>query len=56
MQVHTVAFEAPTSAKTLLRTCAEQAGGQFHEANDAQALRSAFLKIARTLNGLRLTQ
>ncbi|MBA4130517.1 MAG: hypothetical protein C0519_03735 [Hyphomicrobium sp.] len=56
MQVHTVAFEAPASAKTLLRTCAEQAGGQFHEANDAEALRSAFLKIARTLNGLRLTQ
>ena len=56
MQVHTVAFEAPASAKTFLRTCAEQAGGQFHEANDAEALRTAFLKIARSLNGLRLTQ
>jgi len=56
IQVHTVAFEASASAKTFLRTCAEQAGGQFHEANDGEALRKAFVKIAQSLNGLRLTQ
>lgn len=56
VQVHTVAFEAPESAKTFLRTCAEQGGGEFHEAENAAALRDAFLNIARSLNSLRLTQ
>jgi Flp pilus assembly protein TadG len=56
VRVHTVAFEAPESAKTLLRSCAEQAGGEFHEADDGEALRTAFVSIARSLNSLRLTQ
>jgi len=56
IELHTVAFEAPESAKTFLRTCAEQAGGKFHEAENAEDLRKAFVKIARSLNGLRLTQ
>lgn len=56
IELHTVAFEAPESAKTFLRACAEQAGGKFHEAENAEDLRKAFVKIARSLNGLRLTQ
>jgi hypothetical protein len=56
VQVHTVAFEAPESAKTFLKACAEQGGGEFHEAENAGELRKAFLKIARSLNSLRLTQ
>jgi Flp pilus assembly protein TadG len=56
VKVYTVAFEAPTSAKTLLEDCAEAAGGEFFDATDGEALRSAFLSIAKNLNDLRLTQ
>lgn len=56
VQIHTVAFEAPESARTFLKACAEQGGGEFHEAENAGELRNVFLKIARSLNRLRLTQ
>jgi Flp pilus assembly protein TadG len=56
VKVYTVAFEAPTSAKTLLEDCAEAAGGEFFDATDGEALRTAFLSIAKNLNDLRLTQ
>ena len=56
VQVHTVAFESPASAKELLQDCAERAGGVFHEAENADDLRTAFVSIARSLNDLRLTQ
>jgi Flp pilus assembly protein TadG len=56
IKVHTVAFEAPASAKTMLRNCATRAGGEFHDAADGDELRQEFLSIANSLNDLRLTQ
>jgi Flp pilus assembly protein TadG len=56
IKVHTVAFEAPASAKTMLQNCATRAGGEFHDAADGDELRQAFLSIANSLNDLRLTQ
>jgi Flp pilus assembly protein TadG len=56
VKVYTVAFDAPAFAKTLLEDCAEAAGGEFFDATDGEALRSAFLSIAKNLNDLRLTQ
>jgi Flp pilus assembly protein TadG len=56
VKVYTVAFEAPSSAKTLLENCATAAGGQFFDATDGEALRTAFLSIAKNLNDLKLTQ
>ncbi len=56
VQVHTVAFDSPEPARRLLETCAERAGGTFHEAEDEEALLLAFQSIAKSLNDLRLTQ
>jgi hypothetical protein len=56
VKVHTVAFEAPASAKAMLQECARRAGGEFHDARDGEELRQAFADIAQSLNGLRLTQ
>lgn len=56
IKVHTVAFEAPASAKVMLQECASRAGGEFHDATDGAELRQAFVSIAESLNGLRLTQ
>ena len=56
VKVHTVAFEAPASAKTMLQECARRAGGEFHDARDGDELRQTFVAIAQSLNGLRLTQ
>lgn len=56
VRVYTVAFQAPGAAKRLLEDCAEVAGGEFFDATDGDALRSAFRSIARNLNDLRLTQ
>ncbi len=56
VKVHTVAFDAPTSAKAMLQECATRAGGEFHDAADGEELRQAFLAIAQSLNDLRLTQ
>lgn len=56
VKVHTVAFEAPASAKAMLQECARRAGGEFHDARDGDELRQTFVAIAQSLNGLRLTQ
>lgn len=56
VKVHTVAFEAPASARAMLQECARRAGGEFHDARDGDDLRQTFVAIAESLNGLRLTQ
>lgn len=56
VRVYTLAFQAPVTAKAMLQDCADRAGGEFLDAADGEELRQAFLKIAQSLNDLRLTQ
>ncbi len=53
--VYSVAFQSPTSAANLLRSCATSED-TFFNANDGDELRAAFQSIAANLNNLRLTQ
>lgn len=52
--VYSIAFQAPSSAQTLLQDCAT--GSQYYfSASNGTELRQAFQKIAQKLNNLRLT-
>jgi Flp pilus assembly protein TadG len=53
--VYSVAFQAPSTAETLLRQCASS-GDHYFNASDETTLRDAFKQIATNLNKLRLTQ
>lgn len=52
--VYTIAFEAPTNAATLMRTCASSDGHYFDV--DGTEITTAFKSIASQINRLRLTQ
>jgi hypothetical protein len=53
--VYSVAFQAPSSAETLLRDCATS-GDTYFNASSGEELRTAFKAVAADLNNLRLTQ
>lgn len=52
--VYTIGFQAPTAAKTDLRSCASSAS-KFYDAADEDALSAAFRAIAEEINSLRLS-
>ncbi len=52
--VYTVAFEAPTAGRNLLRSCASSSNHAF-DVNGLE-IRSAFASIATSIRKLRLTQ
>jgi len=54
VSVFTIAFQAPSSAETMMRNCASS-DGHFFDVDDAD-INSAFRSIASQINRLRLTQ
>ncbi|PKP75078.1 MAG: hypothetical protein CVT84_05225 [Alphaproteobacteria bacterium HGW-Alphaproteobacteria-6] len=54
VRVYTIAFEAPTGGKTLLKQCAS-APANYYEAIGPDAIKAAFAGIVNSINKLRLT-
>lgn len=53
VRIYTVAFQAPTTAETMLKQCSGEEN--YYDAGDASQLNAAFRDIVRRLNTLRMT-